>query len=128
LRLRLPRVTAVHDLSFFSLPDDFTFGEALRRRLLLRASLPASSALLACSSFTRREIVGRFPETASRVFEVPLGPDLTLPPAPSRESARARLGIEGPLLLSVGSIFNRRHPLELLRAVKNLVPSHHRLL
>jgi glycosyltransferase involved in cell wall biosynthesis len=122
LRLRRPRVTAVHDLSFFSYPQDFTWLDALRRRVLVSASVARSAAVLGCSEFTCRELRGTFPEAASRVHHVPLGPDEDLPPAPPRDEARRRLGLRGPLVLTVGSILNRRcmpellHAFELLRA------------
>jgi glycosyltransferase involved in cell wall biosynthesis len=113
-------VTAVHDLSFFSLPQDFTWLDGLRRRLSVQASLAVSAGILACSDFTRREILARFPRLEGRVHLVPLGPDDDLPPGPPRDEARARLGIGGPLLLSVGAILNRRRLPELLRAVAAL--------
>jgi glycosyltransferase involved in cell wall biosynthesis len=84
------------------------------------ASIRASWAILACSPFTEREIRGRF--GAARVVHVPLGAADDLPPAAPREEARRRLGIRGPFLLAVGSIFNRRHPRELIRAVGLLRP------
>ncbi len=120
LRLRVPRVTAVHDLSFFARPDEFPWRDGLRRRLLVRASLRVSAKVLACSAFTRSEIATRFPEVAERVVHVPLGPDDDLPPAPARDLARARLGATGPLLLSVGTLFHRRCLPELLRATRSL--------
>lgn len=120
LRLRVPRVTAVHDLSFFSVPADFSWREALRRRVLTGLSIRASHRVLACSSFTRREIASRFPEAASRVREIPLGPDEDLPPGPTRADARGRLGVEGPLLLTVGTLLNRRHVGTLLQATSLL--------
>lgn len=124
LSLDLPRVTAVHDLSFFSLPQDFAFLDGLRRRLLVAQSLRASRFVLACSDFTRREIGTRFPELAERVVAVPLGADDDLAPPPPREEARARLGVSGPFVLTVGAIFNRRRLPELLRAMVRL---RHRL-
>jgi len=119
-----PRVTTVHDLSFFSFPEDFDFREGLRRRLLVAASLRASRVILAVSDFTRREIGARFPEVADRVLHVPHGADDDLPPLPDRRRARERLGVDGPLLLTVGSIFNRRRLPELLRALARLVRRH----
>jgi glycosyltransferase involved in cell wall biosynthesis len=117
LALDLPRVTAVHDLSFFSHPQDFGPLDGLRRRVLVAASLRASRTVLACSEFTRREITGRFPECADRILHVPLGPDNDLPPPPPRAEARARRGARGPYLLTVGAILNRRCLPELLHAV-----------
>ena len=116
LGLRVPRVTTVHDLSFFALPHEFGLLDGLKRRTLVRASVRASSRVLAQSDFTRRELLAWFPESASRLRVIPLGPDDDLPQAPPRVEARGRLGLAGPLLLTVGSIFNRRCLPELLRA------------
>ena len=113
----------MHDLSFFALPEDFTLPDGARRRLLTGASIRASRIVLACSEHTRSEIVRRFPECASRVRYVALGGDDDLPPAPDREEARRRLDVRGPMLLTVGAIFNRRRLPTLLRVVAALVES-----
>ena len=124
LRLGAPRVTAVHDLAYFSCPQDFPLGHAVRRRALVASSVHASRRILACSEFTRREIAARFPTVADRVVHVPLGPDDDLPPAPPRSEARRRLGLAGPFLITVGSIFRRRCLPELLRATARLRRRH----
>ncbi len=124
LRLRVPRVTAVHDLSFFSVPWDFSWREALRRRVSTGLSIRASRRILACSAFTRREITSRFPDARGRVREIPLGPDEDLPPGPPRDEARARLGIQGPLILTVGTLLNRRRLADLIQAAGLLVRRH----
>ena len=54
LSLGIPRVTAVHDLSFFAHPQDFASADALRRRVLVGLSLRASRLIPVCSDFTRR--------------------------------------------------------------------------
>ncbi len=126
LSLGLPRVTAVHDLSFFSLPHDFAFLDGVRRRFLVGRSISASRFVLACSDFTSDEIARHFPASAGRVITVPLGADDDLIAAPPRPGARARLGVAGPFVLTVGAILNRRRLPELLRAlavVRRRVPS-----
>jgi glycosyltransferase involved in cell wall biosynthesis len=126
LSLDLPRVTAVHDLSFFSLPQDFALLDAMRRRLLVSRSIAASRFVLACSDFTRREIAARFPAHADRVVTVPLGADDDLVTPPPRSEARARLGVAGEFVVTVGAILNRRRLPELLRAfarVRRVLPS-----
>ena len=120
LRLRAPRVTTVHDLSFFALPRDFTVRDGFRRRVLVGASIRASRSVLAVSDFTRREILARFPEAESKTVVIPQGADDDLPPAPPREVARIRLGVTGPLVLVVGTILNRRCLPDLLRAAARL--------
>lgn len=122
LRLHVPRVTTVHDLSFFALPRDFTVLDGFRRRTLVAASVRASRAVLAVSDFTRREIRAQFPEAAGKTACIALGADDELAPPPGREEARTRLGVWGPLLLAVGAIFNRRCLPDLLRAAARLLP------
>lgn len=124
LRVPLPRVTAVHDLSFFAHPQDFDPLEALRRRVLVSASLRASSRVTVCSDFTARELARLFPDVAARAVHIPLGAEGDLPFPPPRAEARAALGARGPLLLSVGAILNRRCLPELLRAVVRLRERH----
>ncbi len=128
LSLAVPRVTAVHDLSFFALPQDFAFADALRRRILVGLSLQASSRVPVCSEFTRREIARLFPSLAGKAVHVPLGPDDDLPAPAPRDEARRRLGIDGPCILTVGAILNRRCLPELLRATARLAQRHPRLV
>jgi glycosyltransferase involved in cell wall biosynthesis len=117
LRLDLPRVTTVHDLSFYALPGDFTWLEGLRRRLSVAASVRASRRVLTVSEFSRQELVTRFPEAAGRVVAVPHGADDDLAPPPERAAARDRLGLDGPFVLTVGTVFGRRRLPVLLRAM-----------
>jgi glycosyltransferase involved in cell wall biosynthesis len=128
LSLRVPRVTAVHDLSFYAHPQDFTFADALRRRLLVGLSVRASRLVPVCSDFTRRELVRLFPDLAGRAVHVPLGPDDDLPIPPRREDARARLGVRGPYVITVGAVLNRRCAPELLRATARLARPHPELV
>jgi glycosyltransferase involved in cell wall biosynthesis len=128
LSIDLPRVTTVHDVSFFAHPQDFAFVDGLRRRLLVRLSLRASRVVTVVSDFTRREILRLFPDVAAPVVCVPHGADDDLPSLPPRAEARARLGLGGPYLLTVGSVLNRRCVPELMRAAARLVPRHPRLV
>lgn len=123
LLLDVPRVTAIHDLSFFSVPDDFAFLDGLRRRTLVRASQRVSRRILVISDFTRRELIGRFPDAADRVVCIPLAADVDDLPAPSDAKARVPAGREGPRLLSVGSLFNRRRVPALIHAMSLLATS-----
>ena len=124
LSLRIPRVTAVHDLSFYAHPQDFAFPDALRRRALVGLSLRASRLVPVCSDFTRRELARLFPDLAGRAVHVPLGPDDDLPSPPPREAARDRLRVAGPYVITVGAVLNRRCAPELLRAAARLARRH----
>jgi len=112
----------VHDLSFFAIPHDFAPHEAARRRALVGLSVRASRRLVAVSDFTRRELAAFLPESAGRVVTIPHGADAATPGL--RERARDALGVRGPLLVSVGSILNRRRLPELLRATARLARRH----
>jgi glycosyltransferase involved in cell wall biosynthesis len=116
LSLGIPRVTAVHDFSFFAYPQDFTWVDAFRRRLLVRLSVRASRVVPVCSDFTRRELARLFPDFAGKARHIPLGADEDLPSSPPRDEARARLGVTGPYVITVGAVLNRRCAPELLRA------------
>jgi glycosyltransferase involved in cell wall biosynthesis len=122
LALDVPRVVAVHDVSFFSASHDFGVLDGLRRRIRTAASMRAARYVLACSDFTRREIEGLFPDVRGRVVHIPLGADDDLPPAGDRAAARAALGVNGPMILTVGAILNRRPLPTLLRAAGLLRP------
>lgn len=107
---KLPRVTAVHDLSFFAVPDDFTWREGLRRRTLVGASIRASTLVLTLSQFMKEEIARRFPEAAAKTRVI-------APAAEAVAKQREPPPQAGPpVLLSVGSLFNRRRMPELLAA------------
>lgn len=116
LGLAVPRVTTVHDMSFFSVPYDFALLEGMRRRATVGASIEASRRLLAVSDFTRREIAALFPAAAGRIVVTPHGADDDLAAPPPRSDARARLGLRGPMVLTVGTILNRRCLPELFNA------------
>ena len=116
LSLDVPRVTVVHDVSFFALPHDFALLDGLRRRATVSASLRASRLVITVSAFSRREIEGLFPDLRGRVVDIAHGCDDDLPPSPGRTAARAALGLEGPMILTVGAILNRRPLPTLLRA------------
>ena len=82
--------------------------DAARRRLLVAASIGASRPVIACSDFTRREILGSFPDARGARATSPRRRRRP-PPSPSREAARASaLGRTARRRSSVGAILNRR--------------------
>lgn len=120
----VPRVTAIHDLSFFARREEFTLVHGLRRRIMARLSARASSSLLACSLFTKSEIQRHLgPACSARTTVVALGPDDDLPPGPDRLASRAALGLQDTdtYLISVGTILTRRNIPVLVRAVASLL-------
>ena len=109
LHLSIPIVQTIHDVSFLAHPEWFRPRERLRRRWLTRRSARAAALVLTDSGFSRDEIVRRIPLEPARVQVI--SPGIT--PRPPRPAA-----IDGrqPLVLYVGSLFNRRRLPHLIEA------------
>lgn len=114
LLTRVPRVVALHDLSFVARPDWFRWREGVRRRWLARRSAAAARAVVTISEFSRREIVERLRMPAEKVHVIPPGVDA--PPATA-------IG-ETPQVLYVGSIFNRRRIPDVIAAFAQVASRH----
>ena len=97
----VPLVVAMHDVSFAAHPEWYRWREGLRRRWLARRAARQARAVVTISEFSRGEIVRHLGVGADRVRVIPLGVGLSSGPS----SATGR----EPLVLFVGSIFNRRH-------------------
>jgi glycosyltransferase involved in cell wall biosynthesis len=103
-----PTVVAIHDVSFLAHPEWFGRREALRRRVVTGWSARRARTVITISEFSRREIVARIgiPDGKVRVIYPGIRPLAVAPPAASRE----------PLVLYVGSLFQRRHVDVLIKA------------
>jgi glycosyltransferase involved in cell wall biosynthesis len=116
LRLRVPTVVAIHDLSFVAHPEWFRMREGLRRRVLTRQSARRAHAVITISEFSRRELIDRLGIPSPRVHVIPPG----VSASPNGLAAGARTAPPGgphdERVLFVGSVFNRRHLPDLVRA------------
>ncbi len=113
LMLSVPFVVTVHDLSFVAHPEWFRPREGARRRWLTRWSARHARVVLTVSDFSRGEIIARLGVTPSRVRTVRHG--VTPPAAPGGQPPARE-----PMVLFVGSIFNRRRLPDLIRAFKDV--------
>lgn len=109
----VPIALTVHDVSFAAHPEWFSFREGRRRRLLTAWSARRSRVVLTDSQFSRGEIVKHFGIPAERVRVIALG--LTRHPPPPTPPPRE------PMILFVGSIFQRRHVDRLIAVFVNHV-------
>jgi glycosyltransferase involved in cell wall biosynthesis len=110
---------AVHDVSFVAHPEWFPWREGVRRRLVTRLAARRAAVVLTLSAFSRDEIVRHLRIEASRIRVIPLG--LGLSPAAHPPAAGTSPG--APLILFVGSLFNRRHVDALVRAMPSVLRS-----
>ena len=109
----VPLALTIHDISFVAHPEWYRIREGLRRRWLTRRAAEAASAIFTDSEFSRTEIRAHFHVDRERVHVIPPG----LAPrhgvaTPAVQSAAPR----EPLVLYVGSIFNRRRVPDLIAA------------
>ena len=112
--LDTPTVVIVHDISFVVHPEWFRWKEGLRRRLLTRWSCRRAACVLTDSEASRQDILTHFGIAPGRVAVV--HPGVLAMPAGGTVARE-------PLVLAVGSIFNRRHVPDLIRAF-TLVARH----
>jgi glycosyltransferase involved in cell wall biosynthesis len=91
-------------------------------RQATRYACRRASTVIAVSHYLRDLLVGQLPELAGKVEVVDCGVDLTRFRHRDAEEARARVGWdgEGPRLLFVGSLDDRKNPLRLADAVERL--------
>jgi glycosyltransferase involved in cell wall biosynthesis len=113
-------VLAMHDVSFAAHPEWFQWSERVRRIWLARQCARKARVVLTLSDHSRREIVARLGVPPRRIRVIPLGVRLPVGPgqAPGGDADRE------PLILFVGSIFNRRHLPDLIRAFAEVVREH----
>ena len=107
LRLTAPTVVTMHDVSFAAHPEWFRWREGLRRRWLARRTMTRVRAVITVSDFSRDEILRYFDLPPTRVHVVRSG----IQPRTTRKP-----DIAAPLVLYVGSVFNRRHLPTLIQA------------
>jgi glycosyltransferase involved in cell wall biosynthesis len=106
----VPIALAIHDVSFMAHPEWFSFREGLRRRTLTWFAARRARRVLTLSDFSRREIVRHLGIDQTRVEVISLGVPTLHHNGASRE----------PLVLYVGSLFNRRHIPELIEGFRRL--------
>jgi len=115
LALGVPTVVTIHDVSFVAHPEWFTTLEGLRRRWLTRLAARKARAVLTVSNFSRRELMEHLGVPAARIHVLPSGIA-----APSASLSTP----DDPRVLFVGSIFNRRHVPDLIRAFAAVARRH----
>jgi glycosyltransferase involved in cell wall biosynthesis len=111
LLCRTPIVLVIHDVSFAAHPEWFSWREGLRRRLITRLSARRARRVITDSDFSKLEIGQHFGIESSRIDVIYLGASSL---ATSERVSRV------PLVLFVGSLFNRRHIPELLEGFRRL--------
>ena len=116
----VPGVVTVHDLSFERLPEEFSWRERWRRRVLARRAVRRAARVLVDTPRVGEDLVRRYRVSRERVGIVPLGVELPAREATADPATLAIPQLEPPYLLALGSLFQRRHPWLLLDAFAEL--------
>jgi glycosyltransferase involved in cell wall biosynthesis len=154
LRLTVPIVVAIHDLSFVAHPEWFRVREGARRRWLTNQSASRAASVITISEFSKRELVDRLKVPVEKIRVIPPGVgagglglgagDSGLGAGDSGLGAgdwglgagdcvlAAGSGPTSPQsqapspyrVLFVGSIFNRRHVTDLIRGFAPIARAH----
>jgi glycosyltransferase involved in cell wall biosynthesis len=119
LAIRTRTVLTIHDVSFLAHPEWFPAKMRIRQRVITSAAARRARQVVTDSEFSRGEIAERIGIPRGRIRVVPLG--LTLPAGDASAEAG---GTREPLVLFVGSIFNRRHLPETIQAVAAVARRH----
>lgn len=117
----VPLVLTIHDVSFSAHPEWFSWREGARRRLLTRLAARRAARVLTVSDFSKNEIVRHLGVGSGKVDVIYSGVTALAGdhnPRPSTGAARE------PLVLYVGSVFNRRHVPELIDGFARLAANH----
>lgn len=112
-----PTVLVVHDVSFSSHPEWFSWREGARRRTVTRLAAKRAARVVTVSQFSKSEIEAHLGIALSRISVIANGV--------TRMSTRTSAGPGEPTVLYVGSVFNRRHVPALIDAVALLSSRGH---
>jgi glycosyltransferase involved in cell wall biosynthesis len=91
LRLGVPVVVAMHDVSFAAHPEWFRWHESLRQRLLARLTARRAARVVTLTRFSRDEIVRHLGVPASHIEIVPPGVTAQAVPEAATSARAARL-------------------------------------
>ena len=109
LGIGVPLAVTIHDISFIAHPEWFRPRERLRRRWLTGRAAANAGVVFTDSEFSRRELETRLHVDSRRIRVIPPGVSTTI-------SRQPRSASREPLVLYVGSLFNRRRLPDLIAA------------
>ena len=116
------RVVTFHDLTFFLLPERYPTTRRLYFQTMTRLSARVAAAVIVPSEAVKGDVMRILGLPRERVFVIPeaAGPAFHPQDAVAIEAVRRRYGLEGPFLLSVGSLEPGKNRERLLQAFARL--------
>lgn len=117
-KVDIPTVATVHDLTFFRIPKRYDFAHREYYRLLARASRRADRVIVP-SGAVAADVVRYLDYPPDRIRVIAEAPRAGLAPADEAQVAevRARLGLEEPYLLALGTAEPGKRVVDAIRAM-----------
>ncbi|HVT12137.1 MAG TPA: glycosyltransferase family 1 protein [Fimbriimonadaceae bacterium] len=110
-------ITTIHDVSFFIGPEWFRPRDLFLLRRFVPASAKRARRVITVSETSRGEIEKFIPSARGKVAVTPLACPIHINPA-STVDARAKFGLDGPFLLTVGTRWPRKNMSLAIEAAK----------
>jgi len=116
------RVVTIHDLTFLLLPERYPTTRRLYFQTMTRLSARVADAVIVPSEAVKGDVMRILGLPPERLFVIPeaAGPAFHPQDAVAIEAVRRRYGLEGPFLLSVGSLEPGKNRERLLQAFARL--------
>lgn len=120
---KVSTAVAVHDISYVVHPEWFDFYHRIIYRILTKRAIKKSKFIFVPCEYTKQEILKHFSIDVGRIYLVHLAADEKFNNTRDQkriEGVKQRYGLKDKYLFYAGSIFNRRHVLETIRAFKRI--------
>jgi glycosyltransferase involved in cell wall biosynthesis len=120
----IPTITAIHDISFKTHPEWISWNYKLPFRLLSWLAIKTSKAILACSKYTKQEIIKNYKISPEKIYTIYLAADGNFNNQKNKQEiqkSKQKYEIDKKYLFFTGSIFNRRHVLESIKALEEVL-------
>jgi glycosyltransferase involved in cell wall biosynthesis len=121
---KVPTAVAVHDISYITHPEWFNFYHGLIYRILTKRAIKKSKFIFTCSEYTKNEILKNCKVKPEKIHTILLAADEKFNCIKDQnkiQETKNKYGLKNKYLFYTGSIFNRRHVLELIKAFKMIL-------
>jgi len=120
-------ILVIHDVSWKAIPEDFSWKERTAKDVKCRWSLKRAAKIITDAEFTKTELIGHYRVKAEKIQAVPLAiePCFRRQTQENIAAFKEKYGLRGKKIVGfLGSVFGRRHVLELIRAFDQLRKQH----
>jgi glycosyltransferase involved in cell wall biosynthesis len=117
-------VTAIHDLAFEHVPETFKFISRAQMKLTIRRTARESAHIVACSEYSRQDIIRTYHIAPEKVTTVHLAAPPHFAPVADQgvlNNVRRKYDLQGEFILGVGSIQPRKNLVRLVEAYSSLI-------